>query len=318
MKRKSDNSVLGEYQYDALGLGRRTKKVVSSATTRYVYADQQSVEELDGSGNLRRLYAFGERIDQVVLMEAADAADVDNDSNTSETMRFHFQTQLIGNVTTVTATAQTVVESYEYDPYGKITIKDTGGSTVSSSPIGNSYTYTGRQLDEESGLYYYRARQYSPELRRFIQRDPLEYVDGPNPYAYAKCIPVLRRDPSGQDSLADAVESVFGLLIDLLTRRRNATKQAQRKLLGPLNEVAEDAEAFEARLQEEEAAEPDTDPEEVKRSWQKLSEMVTLGRSIGWVCGEMDKELERTKWREDLASALEEIEDWILKLVRGK
>jgi RHS repeat-associated protein len=191
------NNTIAAYKYDALGLGRRTKKVIGSATTRYVYANLQSVEEYDGSGNLMRLYTFGDRIDQVVMMEAPDRADVDSDSNTSETMRFFAHTQLIGSVTHVTAAAQTVVESYAYDPYGKITINDKSGSTVSSSPIGNAYTHTGRQLDEESGLCYRRARHYSPELRRFAQRDIHEQADVTNEFAFGLGQPTAQFDLLG-------------------------------------------------------------------------------------------------------------------------
>jgi RHS repeat-associated protein len=199
---KSNNNLVASYQYDAVGRGRRIKKTVNSFTTRYVYADQQSIEELDDSNSsLLRLYAFGDKIDQVVMMEAPDQADVDNDANTSEVQRFFFHTQLIGSVTEVTSAAQTVVERYEYDEYGKITIKDKTGSTVSSSPIGNAYTYTGRQLDEETGLYFYRARQYSSTLRRFVQRDPLEYVDGPSAYAYCRMRPTIFTDPSGTQEM---------------------------------------------------------------------------------------------------------------------
>jgi RHS repeat-associated protein len=57
--------------------------------------------------------------------------------------------------------------------------------------------YTGRRLDEETGLYYYRARHYSPALKRFVQRDPLEYVDGPNPFAYVEGRPTAVVDPYG-------------------------------------------------------------------------------------------------------------------------
>ncbi|MCE9636829.1 MAG: RHS repeat-associated core domain-containing protein, partial [Planctomycetes bacterium] len=197
---KSTTALVAEYAYDALGLGRRITKVVGSDTTRYVHAGPQAIEEWDGTGsgaNLRRLYVFGERIDQIVAMEAPDQADVDSDSNTTEVLRFSFHTQLIGSVTQVTGPSGGVVESYEYDPYGKPTIKDQGGSTVSASAIGNSYLFTARQLDEETGLYYYRARQYSPELRRFIQRDPLEYVDGPNSAGYVRCAPSRTVDPHG-------------------------------------------------------------------------------------------------------------------------
>jgi hypothetical protein len=57
------------------------------------------------------------------MMEAPDRADVDDDQNTSEVLRFNFHTQLIGSVTQVTGPAGTVVESYEYDPYGATTIR---------------------------------------------------------------------------------------------------------------------------------------------------------------------------------------------------
>ncbi|MCE9635118.1 MAG: RHS repeat-associated core domain-containing protein, partial [Planctomycetes bacterium] len=200
---KSSNALVAEYAYDALGLGRRITKVVGSATTRYVHAGPQAIEEWDGTGSgasLRRLFVFGERIDQIVAMEAPDQADVDSDSNTTEVLRFSFHTQLIGSVTQVSGPAGSVVESYEYDPYGKPTLKDQGGSTITASAIGNSYLFTARQLDEETGLYYYRARHYSADLRRFIQRDPLEYVDGPNAVGYVSSRPTRFRDPHGKQT----------------------------------------------------------------------------------------------------------------------
>ncbi|MCG3135705.1 MAG: hypothetical protein HMLKMBBP_03438 [Planctomycetes bacterium] len=146
-----------------------------------------------------RLFVFGGQIDQILAMESPDHADVDGDSNTSEVLRFSYHVQLIGSVTHVTAPSGSVVESYRYDPYGKPTIKDAGGSTVTSSAIKNPYLYTARQLDEETGLYYYRARMYSATLKKFIQRDPLEYVSSPNAHGYVRGRPVLMSDPIGLD-----------------------------------------------------------------------------------------------------------------------
>ncbi|MCE9638365.1 MAG: RHS repeat-associated core domain-containing protein [Planctomycetes bacterium] len=131
------------------------------------------------------------------MMEAPDCGDVDSDSNTSEVLRFSYHTQLVGSVTHVTGPTGSVVEQYLYDPYGKPTIKDGAGGTISASAIRNPYLFTARQLDEETGLYYYRARNYSPDLRRFIQRDPLEYVDGPNALAYVLNAPTTQVDPTG-------------------------------------------------------------------------------------------------------------------------
>jgi RHS repeat-associated protein len=72
-----------------------------------------------------------------------------------------------------------------------------GDSPSNRNQIPAHNSYTGRQFDEETGTYYYRARQYSPALRRFLQRDPLDYVDGPNCYTYTRQRPTLLSDPSG-------------------------------------------------------------------------------------------------------------------------
>ncbi len=202
--RKSDSVVLGEYRYDALGRGRRTKKIVGSGTTRFVYSGQSVLEEYDGSGNLLRLFVHSDKIDDVAMMEAQDVADVDGDANTTELKRFYFHGQLIGSITHVTDPDEVVVESYEYGPYGETEIFDASSSSVSASQIGNPFMYTGRRLDEESGLYYYRARHYSPELKRFIQRDPLGYVDGPNAFAYVGGHVVASVDPHGKKFMTNA------------------------------------------------------------------------------------------------------------------
>ena len=61
----------------------------------------------------------------------------------------------------------------------------------------NPYGYTCRRLDTESLLMHYRARTYNPGLKVFMQRDPLEYVDGPDLYEYVSGSPLDFRDPEG-------------------------------------------------------------------------------------------------------------------------
>jgi RHS repeat-associated protein len=58
--------------------------------------------------------------------------------------------------------------------------------------------FTGRRYDEESGLYYYRARMYNPGLGRFLQTDPMGYIDTVNPYAYCANNPLNWIDPWGE------------------------------------------------------------------------------------------------------------------------
>lgn len=79
--------------------------------------------------------------------------------------------------------------TYGYEAFGQTVI--IGSST-------NPVQFTGRENDG-TGLYYYRARYYSPVLHRFIGEDPEDLVgDDINPYAYALNSPVNFTDPSGE------------------------------------------------------------------------------------------------------------------------
>lgn len=79
----------------------------------------------------------------------------------------------------VTDATGAVVERYRYDAYGTQTVLNgTGTVTLPGTEVGQSRGFTGYILDQETGLYYARWRQYSPTMGRFIGRDPLGYVDG--------------------------------------------------------------------------------------------------------------------------------------------
>jgi RHS repeat-associated protein len=97
-----------------------------------------------------------------------------------------------------------------------------------ASSYGNQVGFTGRYLDKETGLWYFRARYYSGSLGRFVGRDPLGYVDGYSYYS-AYFIPNFL-DPRGLewidrgnnvweagadgDSLQDLSQKVIGYTLD--------------------------------------------------------------------------------------------------------
>jgi len=87
-------------------------------------------------------------------------------------------------------TAGAVVTQYNYSPFGH--------TEVIGTDIDQPFRFTGREYDAETGLYYYRARYYSPDMRRFISEDPLRFAAGDvNFYAYVWNNPVNFIDPMG-------------------------------------------------------------------------------------------------------------------------
>jgi RHS repeat-associated protein len=78
--------------------------------------------------------------------------------------------------------------SYDGEVYQEIT---------SNNDLLNTRLFTSKEFDSEIWLYYYNARYYSPELWRFISRDPIDIADDVNLYAYVGNNPVNFSDPSG-------------------------------------------------------------------------------------------------------------------------
>ena len=67
------------------------------------------------------------------------------------------------------------------------------------SDVQNEFYYTGRRVDPETGLYYYRARYYSPKLGRFLQTDPIGTKDDLNLYAYSRNDSINLKDSGGAE-----------------------------------------------------------------------------------------------------------------------
>ncbi|MBP9854381.1 MAG: DUF1080 domain-containing protein [Candidatus Omnitrophica bacterium] len=163
------------YLYD--GLGRRIRKTVNSAVTKFVYDGDRVIEERNSSGGLIAEYVYGAGLDEVLVMTRA----------TGE--RYYYIYDGLGSVIQLTNAQGQVVESYSYDPYGK---------PLNVSYLGNPYMFTGALYDREIGLYYMRARMYDPTIGRFLQRDPLGYIDSVNLYTYVVNNPINLIDPMGE------------------------------------------------------------------------------------------------------------------------
>ena len=153
--------------------------------TNYIYCHQKVCVEQDENGNLKKDYVHGgQYIDQVVM---------ESDSSTS--LGSYYLTDLRYSVYAVVDSDGAVTERYRYDVYGKREVM-TPNFVVVNSDAETEFGYTGRRHDkEDTGLMYFRARYYNPELGRFVGRDPLGYVDGMS--LYRGYFAVNGLDPSG-------------------------------------------------------------------------------------------------------------------------
>lgn len=71
---------------------------------------------------------------------------------------------------------------------------------ISSDAMGNTIGYSGYRFNQETQHYHVRNRCYSPELGRWLERDPIGYVDGMSLYQYVGSSPSQFNDPYGLDS----------------------------------------------------------------------------------------------------------------------
>ncbi|UQA61432.1 SpvB/TcaC N-terminal domain-containing protein [Polyangium aurulentum] len=91
-----------------------------------------------------------------------------------------------------------VISYEEYHPFGTTAFHAAASGVEVSA---KRYRYTGKERDEETGLYYHGARYYAPWLGRWTSADPAGVVDGPNLYAYGRNSPLRFVDPDGRQAL---------------------------------------------------------------------------------------------------------------------
>ena len=172
------------------------------ATKYYLYDNEDIIAEYDSAGSLTASYVHGQGIDEPISMTRG--------GNT-----YYYTFDGLGSVFELTDNSESVVESYKYDAFGNVTIFDSSLVPRPSSLVNNPYTYTSREYDSETGLYYYRARYYDASVGRFLTEDPILKVFRSqsgfvymlpllmlksqllNPYIYAYNNPITKYDPYG-------------------------------------------------------------------------------------------------------------------------
>ncbi len=164
-KQESGETKTITFKYDPFG--RRIEKkvdgiengIIETTTYTYVYDNEDIIAEYrtkTGKTDTTR-YLHGPGIDEPLEIEKK-----------GETYYYHADS--LGSITALTDSRQKAMESYAYTSFGDL--KRQGDK------VKNTYTFTGREWDEETELYFYRARYYEPETGRFVTKDPSLTLSG--------------------------------------------------------------------------------------------------------------------------------------------
>ena len=119
----------------------------------------------------------------------ARLADVSGTSPSTGTWRFYSKDNLLSS-RSVRNADKSEYAALEYTPYGEVYASSGSASAIERR-------YTGHTWDDAADLYYAPYRFYAPSRARWLTRDPLGFVDGPNVYAYARNSPIGWGDVTG-------------------------------------------------------------------------------------------------------------------------
>ncbi|MEK4236221.1 RHS repeat domain-containing protein [Paenibacillus sp. FSL H7-0714] len=166
------------FDYDAGGM--RYKKTNGTNVKQYRYnTNKEVISEVNGSNAVIADFVRGDRL----LVKKDRLTNKD----------FYYLYNGHGDVIQIVDKSGAIVNFYAYDEWGNIT------SQIEETQ--NSFKYAGEIYDEETGLYYLRARYYDPSVGRFLNEDTYEgEIDNPlsqNLYTYVHNNPLIYTDPTG-------------------------------------------------------------------------------------------------------------------------
>lgn len=147
------------------------------------------------------------------------------DSEEEEKLIFFYHPDHLGSTSYVTDADGNIAQHVEYIPYGEVFVEERNNS------FSTNYLFNAKELDNETGLYYYGARYLDPTGAMWLSVDPVFHA-GTSPYAYCLGNPVKMVDPDGRVEFfkTDGKHSFSGFDISDKTKYVVKNRKELRKL----------------------------------------------------------------------------------------
>ncbi|WP_437742851.1 RHS repeat-associated core domain-containing protein [Sorangium sp. So ce1504] len=197
--RSTDLDGGGDVYYDYDAAGHRVRKVWehNGLVDERIYLGGYEVYRRRNSSGLALERQTLHVMDGARRVAMVETKTVDTSGPFTVTPRVRYQLDNhLGSASLEVDGAGLVIGYEEYHSFGTTAYWSTSSAVELSR---KRYRYTGKEKDEETGLYYHGARYYAPWLGRWTAADPLGLVDGVNLYAYVSNNPVRLRDPTGTE-----------------------------------------------------------------------------------------------------------------------
>jgi len=177
----------GNVSYDYGADGKRRERTAGTDVTKYKWDESYTVlSEEDSSGALTRAYVGG---------------NMAHYGSGTTNYRYYLTDDYVQSTRALYDDSGNLAGSYDYTPYG---------DTLASQKFGaTSHLYGDLDWDTEANLYFAPYRYYNPDSARWLTRDPLDMVNGPNVYDYVSAMPITHMDSLGLVDASRLAECLF-------------------------------------------------------------------------------------------------------------
>ena len=133
------------------------------------------------------------------------------DNGIIEKNLYFYHPDHLGSSSYITDIEGRITQHTEYIAFGEVLFEE--HSTSRTMP----YLFNGKELDTETGLYYYGARYYDAKTSIFLNVDPLaEKYPHTSPYTYVNNNPIMLVDPDGRAPMDDITVNKYGKIIKIV------------------------------------------------------------------------------------------------------